>query len=390
MKTAAYPLGQLAVLIEGEVIGDSGLTITGASSLEDAQVGHISYVAGPEALPRGEQSEASALIVTPATLTATKPVIVTEDPRLAFSKVLELFAPERRLPIGLDPTAHLGANAHLGQRVAIGAGAFIGDNVVIGDDVIIHPLAYVGHEVTIGDGTELHPQTYIGDRVTLGKRVLVHAGTAIGGDGFGYLQTDAGHRKIPQIGTVILEDDVEIGANSTVDRATVTATRIGRGSKIDDHVHIAHNVIIGEHCLLCGQVGISGSVVIGNFVVLAGQVGVSDHVHIADKVVISGGAKVWGNICEPGIYSGTPARPHQSAFRVTAVQQKLPDMLKRLRELEKRGGIGRLVGERPFAKNTRGAREIRPLFCGRPSNDHRAGALEAIADTVRSRAISVW
>lgn len=336
MKTAAYPLGQLAVLIQGELIGDSGLTITGASSLEDAQAGHISYVAGREVLWRGEQSEASALIVDKTSLTSCKPIIVTEDPRLAFSKVLELFAPERRLPVGIDPSARVGANAHLGKRVAIGAGAFIGDNVVIGDDVVIHPMVYVGHEVTIGAGTELHPQVYIGDRVTLGKRVQVQAGTAIGGDGFGYLQTDEGHRKIPQIGTVIVEDDVEIGANSTVDRATVTATRIGRGTKIDDHVHIAHNVIIGEHCLLCGQVGISGSVVIGNFVVLAGQVGISDHVRISDKIVVSGGAKVWGNLCEPGVYSGIPARPHQSAFRVTAMVQKLPEMMKRLRELEKK------------------------------------------------------
>ena len=336
MKTAAYPLGQLATLIEGELIGDGGLTITGASSLEDAQIGHISYIAGPEALDRGEHSEASALIVARTTLTTAKPVIITEDPRLAFSKVLELFAPERRLPIGIHPSAIVGANAHLGKRVAIGAGAFVGDNVVVGDDVIIHPLAYVGHEVTIGDGTELHPQVYVGDRVTLGKRVLIHAGTTLGGDGFGYLQTETGHRKIPQIGTVIIEDDVEIGANSTVDRATVTATRIGRGSKVDDHVHIAHNVIIGEHCLICGQVGISGSVTIGNYVVMAGQVGVSDHVTIADKIVVSGGAKVWGDLTEPGVYSGIPARPHVGAFRVTAAQQKLPDLLKRVRELEKR------------------------------------------------------
>jgi UDP-3-O-[3-hydroxymyristoyl] glucosamine N-acyltransferase len=336
MKTAAYPLGQLAILVEGQLIGDSGLTITGASSLEDAQAGHISYVADPGALLRGEQSEASALIVSRTSLTSTKPVIVTEDPRLAFSKVLELFAPERRLPIGIHPTAHVGSNAHLGKRVAIGAGAFVGDNVVVGDDAIIHPMVYVGHEVTIADGAELHPQVYIGDRVTLGKRVQIHAGTTVGGDGFGYLQAEDGHRKIPQIGTVIVEDDVEIGANSTVDRATVTATRIGRGSKIDDHVHIAHNVVIGEHCLICGQVGISGSVSIGNFVVLAGQVGISDHVTITDRVVVSGGAKVWGDISKPGIYSGTPARPHQSAFRVTAAQQKLPDLLKRVRDLERR------------------------------------------------------
>ena len=336
MKNAAYPLMQLAQMIDGELVGDGGITITGASNLEEAQAGHISYLTGPEVLSKGELSGASALIVSPAARTTNKPMIVTEDPRLAFSKVLEIFAPERRLPVGVHPTAQLGRGVHLGRRVAIGAGAFVGDNTLIGDDTIIHPLAYVGHEVTIGEGSEIHPHVYLGDRVVLGRRVLVHAGTAVGCDGFGFLQTDQGHRKIPQIGTVVVEDDVEIGANTTVDRATVAVTRIGRGTKIDDCVHIAHNVVIGEHCLLCGQVGVSGSVTLGNGVVLAGQVGVSDHVTIADGIVVGGGAAVIGDLTEPGIYAGIPARRYQEHYRTQASQKKVPDLLKRVRDLERR------------------------------------------------------
>ena len=336
MKNAAYPLGQLAQILEGELVGDSALAITGVNSLEEARAGQISFVAGPEALPKVQQSQASALIVDPRTRAVPKPIIVTEDPRLAFSKVLELFAPERRLPIGVHPSAHLGANVRLGRRVSIGAGAHLGDNVVVGDNVVIHPLAYIGHEVTIGDGCEIHPQVYIGDRVSLGNRVVIHAAAALGCDGFGFLQTSSGHRKIPQIGTVIVEDDVEIGATSTVDRATVTATRIGRGTKIDDQVHIAHNVVIGDNCLFCGQVGISGSVVIGNGVVLAGKVGVNDHVRICDGVIVGGGAEVVGDITEPGVYSGVPARPHYAARRIVASQKRVPELLSRLRELERK------------------------------------------------------
>jgi UDP-3-O-[3-hydroxymyristoyl] glucosamine N-acyltransferase len=336
MKNAAYPLVQLAQMIDGELVGDGGITITGASNLEEAQAGHISYVTGPDVLFKGEQSRASALIVGPASRTPAKPLIVTEDPRLAFTKVLELFAPERRLPVGVDPTAHLGHGVRLGKRVAVGAGAVIGDNTLIGDDTIIHPLAYVGHEVTIGAGCEIHPHVYLGDRVVLGNRVLIHADTAIGCDGFGYLQTEAGHRKIPQIGTVVIDDDVEIGAGTTVDRATVAVTRIGRGTKIDDCVHIAHNCVIGEDCLLCGQVGLSGSVVLGNRVVMAGKSGASDHVTIADGIILGGGAGVIGDLTEPGVYVGVPARRYQEHFRTLAHQKKIPDLLQRVRDLERR------------------------------------------------------
>jgi len=329
-----YHLGHLAMLVNGTLKGDESIAITGVASLEEAEPGHISYLSDPELRSVGENSRASALIVPVGTQLESKPIIVTEEPRLAFSKVLELFAPERRLPKGIHPLAHIGENVSIGENVGIGAGAYIADNVIIGNNVIIHPLAYVGYEVTIGDDCELFPHSYLGDRVVVGNRVLVHAGAAIGDDGFGYHSDEQGHHKIAQIGTVIVGDDVEIGANSTVDRATVSATRIGSGTKIDDSVHIAHNVVIGENCLLCGQVGIAGSAKIGNNVVMGGQVGVNDHISICDDVVIGGGAEVYGDIDQPGVYSGVPARPHQENLRHLALQHRIPKLLERIEELE--------------------------------------------------------
>ncbi len=336
MNGAKFALGQLAELIDGKLEGDASVTITGVSSLDDATEGHITYVTEEDVLSLGEQSPAAALIVPPGLATDRKPLIVTEDPRLAFSKVLALFAPQRRLPPGVHPTATVGSNVKLGQDVAIGAHVFVGDNAIIGDRVAIHPLAYVGYEVTIGEDTEIHPQTYIGDRVSIGTRCNICAGAVVGSDGFGYLQTEEGHHKIPQIGTVIIEDDVEVGANSTIDRATVSVTRICRGTKIDDQVHIGHNCVIGEHCLLCGQVGIAGTVTLGKGVMLGGQVGINDHTTVGDGVTVGAGSKVYGDLMEPGVYSGTPARPHRQRLRTLAATQKLPELLKRIRELESR------------------------------------------------------
>ncbi len=334
MTHTGYRLGHLAMLVDGMVAGDESVTITGAASLEDAKPGHIAYLSDAEMSSQAENSGASALIVPAGTKLESKPIIVTEEPRLAFSKVLELFAPQRRLPEGVHPLAYVGENVSIGENVGIGAGAYIADNVIIGDNVVIHPLAYVGYEVIIGDDCELFPHTYLGDRVVLGERVLLHAGAVLGSDGFGYHSDEQGHYKIPQIGTVIVGDDVEVGANSTVDRATISATRIGSGTKIDDGVHVAHNVVMGKNCLLCGQVGIAGSARIGNNVMMGGQAGINDHITICDDVVIGGGAEVYGDIDQPGIYSGVPARPHRENLRNLALQHRIPKLLERIEELE--------------------------------------------------------
>lgn len=335
MSAIAIPLSQLAALIEGTTEGEEVL-ITGVNTIDGAVEGEIAFVDCPELLPIGEQSSAAALIVSPSARTQAKPIIITEDPRLAFSKVLALFAPERRVHEGVHPTAVLGHNVKLGADVSIGARTVVGDNVIIEDGSVVHPLVYLGHEVTIGANSEIHPQVYVGERVSIGSNCIVHAGAVIGCDGFGYLQQPQGHRKIPQIGTVIIEDDVEIGANSTIDRATIAATIIGQGTKIDDAVHIAHNCVIGKHCLFAGQVGIAGSTEIGDYVVMGGQAGVNDHVRICSQVIIAGKAGVFSDIEEPGTYSGYPARLHRNQLRVLGATQKLPDLLKTIRELEAR------------------------------------------------------
>jgi UDP-3-O-[3-hydroxymyristoyl] glucosamine N-acyltransferase len=332
----AIPLAKLAALIDGSVEGDTGVSIFGPGVLESAEAGQIVFVERPELLSAGEQSKAAALIVPPAARTSAKPIIVTEDPRLAFQKVLEFFAPEPRVYPGVHPTAVVGHNVTLGEGVSVGAHAVVEDGAVLRDGVLIFPLAYIGHDVEIGEGTRVYPQAYVGERVIIGARCMIHAGAMLGCDGFGFLQTAQGHRKIPQIGTVILGDEVEVGACATVDRATVSATRIGRGTKIDDHVHVAHNCVIGEDCLLCGQVGIAGSTTIGNNVMMGGQAGVNDHVHIADNVIIGAASDVLGDITEPGIYSGYGARPHQTQLRIQAAAVRVPDLLRKVRALEKR------------------------------------------------------
>ena len=335
MSAIAIPLSQLAALIDGTTEGDEVL-ITGVNTIDGAAAGEIAFVDRPELLAIGEQSSAAALIVSPNVKTQAKPIIISEDPRLAFSKVLALFAPERRVYEGVHPTAVLGHNVKLGEDVSVGAHAVIGDNVIIEDGAVIHPLAYLGHEVTIGVNTEVHPQVYIGERVSIGNDCIIHAGSVIGCDGFGYLQQPQGHRKIPQIGTVIIEDDVEIGANCTIDRATIAATIIGAGTKIDDAVHIAHNCVIGRNCLFAGQVGIAGSTEVGDYVIMGGQVGVNDHVRICGQVIIAAQSGVFSDVEEPGTYSGYPARAHRNQLRVLAATQKTPDMIKTIRDLEDR------------------------------------------------------
>lgn len=329
-----YRLAELAERVNGRLCGDGEVTITGVGDVREAGPGQIAFVDGAKVVDLCEACEASAIIVPPDVEIEDRPFIITEDPRLAFSKVLELFAPDRRHEPGIHPTAVLGSNVSIGAGVSVGAQCYVADDVILGAETILHPLVYVGPEASIGESCEVHPQAFIGARVKIGHRVIIHAGAAVGADGFGFLQTPEGHRKIPQIGTAIIDDDVEFGANSTMDRATVGATRIGAGTKIDDQVHVAHNVVIGKNCLLCGQVGIAGSSRIGNNVMMGGQAGVNDHVEIGDNITIGARAAVFGDLHEPGIYSGYPARPHQEQLRLLAQTRKLPELLERIKQLE--------------------------------------------------------
>ncbi|MFO7947463.1 MAG: UDP-3-O-(3-hydroxymyristoyl)glucosamine N-acyltransferase [Armatimonadota bacterium] len=335
MSENGYPLSKLASLINGKQKGRD-VTITGVGTLDEASAGQIVFVENENLVPHGEESDAAALIVPPKTKTSRKPIIVTEDPRLAFSRVLELFAPSVQRYPGVHPTAIVEDGCTIDDDVSIGAHAYVGHNAILREGVTICPLAYVGENTVIEARTVIHPQVYIGERVVIGADSIIHAGAAIGADGFGFAQTSEGHKKIHQIGTVIIEDNVEIGANSTVDRATVTTTRIGAGTKIDDGVHVAHNVTMGKNCLLAGQVGIAGSATIGDNVVMGGQAGINDHISITDNVVIGGGAVVIGDIDEPGVYSGYPASRHGHSMRVLAIQRNLPEMRRQMKTMQER------------------------------------------------------
>jgi len=329
-------LGELASLIGGELAGPAELAITGVGDLADGRPGEIIFIGKPELLAQVEQGEAAALIVPLDVERSTKPMVRCANPRLAFALALAAFAPAPSWTCGRHPTALVAESARLGDEVSIGPFSVIEEEVVIGDQAVIGPQCFIGSGTRIGDRSLLHPQVVIHERVKLGRQVIIHSGTVIGADGFGYAPSEQGLHKIPQLGTVIIGDNVEIGANATVDRATTRATIIGRGSKIDNLVHIAHNVVIGEDCVIVGQVGISGSVRLGNRVMLAGQVGIADHVSLGDDAQVCAQAGVIGDVPSGVMVSGYPARPHREQMRAEAALRKLPELLKQVRALQHR------------------------------------------------------
>ncbi|MEK7823189.1 MAG: UDP-3-O-(3-hydroxymyristoyl)glucosamine N-acyltransferase, partial [Nitrospirota bacterium] len=258
-----------------------------------------------------------------------------DNPYLAFARTLEIFYKAPFNPLGISKESIIGENVSFGSDVSVYPNVYISNNVAIGNRVTIFPFVYIGENVSVGDDSVIYPNAAIREKVKIGKRVIIHSGAVIGSDGFGYVREKEKHYKIPQVGGVIIEDEVEIGANVTIDRATLGNTVIGSGTKIDNLVHIAHNVKTGKNCIILAQVGISGSVEIGDNVVLAGQVGIADHKRIADGVMVVGKSGVTNNL-EPGVYSGTPAIPHKDWLRAQSIYAKLPDILRRLQELERK------------------------------------------------------
>jgi len=329
-------LGELAELVEGELDGDPDICILGAADIGDAEEGDIVFAESPRFLQEAQQSRASAIIVQKGVGNSGKPIIAVENPRYAFARVLKEFSPRKNREPGIHPTCVIGAGTSIGDNPSFGYNVYIGRNTVVGKDVWIYPFAYIGDNVRIGDNCVIYPFVAIHDDVTIGNGVIIHSGTVIGSDGFGYTCVGGEHYKMPQIGTVVIGDDVEIGANVTIDRARTGKTIIGRGTKIDNLVQIAHNTTIGENCVVVAQVGISGSVSVGNGVVLAGQVGIKDHITVGDGAVICARSGVIGDIGPGEFVSGYPARPHKEQMRILAAQQKLPMLLKQIKELEHR------------------------------------------------------
>jgi len=331
-------LRDICELVDGELFGDGDIVIHGVAGIKEAQEGQITFIANTRYLSEIEKTQASAIIVCKGLFFNGKPLIQVTNPYIAWAKVVEDFVskPEEQIK-GVHPTAIIGENVKLGNDITIKAYAFIGDSVQIGDETVISPFVYIGNDSKIGSNTLIYPNVTIREEITIGNRVIIHSGTVIGSDGFGYASDRVKHHKIPQIGTVIIEDDVELGANVTVDRANTGKTVIGRGTKVDNLVQIAHNVIIGENCLIVAQVGISGSAEIGNRVKLGGQAGVVGHIKVGDDAQITAKSGISKSI-PPGqiVWSGVPVMPHSKDLRIQASTRRLPELIDQISEMEKR------------------------------------------------------
>lgn len=330
------PVHKIAELVNGEVVGDGGFIIRGVAAFDNAGPDNITFAASAGHKKRVDETRAPAVIV-PLEIRQSKKILVrVENPYLALAKVSTLFHPVSRPVIGISQLAHVGENFKCGKEISVYPGVFVGDDVTLGDRVTLCPGVVVGNGVAIGDDVFVHPNASILERCQIGSRVVIHAGSVIGSDGFGFASDGDRYHKIPQTGIVRIDDDVEIGACNTIDRATFGSTWIKRGVKTDNLVHIAHNVVVGEDTVLVAQVGISGSVTIGNHAILAGQAGVAEHVTIGNRVTVVGQSGVGKSVPDGQIVSGSPAVPHRLWLKVSSIIPKLPEMKKRIRELEKR------------------------------------------------------
>ena len=331
-------LAQLADALGAERHGDGTVVITGAGGLDDAGPGDLVRVDAPRFLAAALASPAAALLVGPDQDPHGRPALRVRDPRVAFARALELFYPERRPPAGVDPTARLGPDVTLGEGCSVGPYVVLGAGVSLGKNVILHPFVCLGDEVRVGDDSVLFPHVTVYERVTLGRRVRVHSGAVIGADGFGYVLEAGMPRKLPQVGSVVIEDDVEIGANAGVDRATTGVTWVGAGTKIDNMVQVGHNVRMGRGCRIAALVGIGGSSEFDDGVVIGGIAGVKDHVHIGRGAMVGAMAAVWKDVPAGVEVSGQPARPHREQLRTQAAAVRLAQATERIHELERRLG----------------------------------------------------
>lgn len=337
-------LQQLSDIVSGEILrGDPTLDLHGINAIAEAQPGEITFLGNPRYLPALKSSRASAALVAPdfGAVDDVSPdlaLVRVGNPTLAFSSVIRHFGPPAREFVpGVHPTASVATDAVFDAlKVSIGPGAIVDSGVRLGDGTIIHAGAFIGHAAVLGANCVIHSNVTIRERCVLGNRVVIHSSSVIGADGFGYELVKGRHHKIDQVGIVQIDDDVEIGACTTIDRARFGRTWIGEGTKIDNLVQIGHNCVLGKHCIIVSQTGISGSTRLGNYVTMGGQVGVAGHLEIADQVMLLAKSGVTKSLTEPGAYTGYPAKPLLEGRRMLALPGKIPDLIERVRELEKR------------------------------------------------------
>lgn len=338
-------VGELAVLVGGQVIGDPTRMISGVASVTAAGPEDLAFIESEQQADQAVASSAGCLIVPTTVHLPAKTLIQVGRPKLAFAHIVNLFHPPKRPVPGIHPSVILGPGVHLGRGISIGPYAVIEDNVTIGSGSVVGAGVYIGENCLIGEDCVLYPNVTVYANVTLGARVIVHAGAVLGSDGFGYINVDGVYHKFPQVGRLIIEDDVEIGANVSIARGTLDATIIKQGTKIDNLTQIAHNVVIGEHCVLAAQVGVAGSSRIEKGAVIGGQVGIADHVTIGEGAILGAQAGVpTGKRIPAGQFVwGTPARPmrefkaqYGALTRLSRLRVELQELRRRVAQLEER------------------------------------------------------
>ena len=331
-----FTAAEIAKHVDGEVFGDAAVALTGFAPADTARAGDLTFAENDAYLAKAEQGAASAILVSGDVKHGSKVLIRVANPRLAFAKVLILFFPEPELPAGIHSTSIVAASAQIDSSAHIGPHCVIGERVKIGARTALHSGCSLDADCVLGEDVRLFPKVTLYARTQIGNRVRLHAGVVIGADGFGYVLDQGRHLKVPQIGYVVVQEDVEIGANVTIDRGALGATVIGKGTKIDNLVQIGHNVTLGEHCIICSEAGISGSTKVGSYTTLAGQVGLAGHLKIGNKVTVGAQAGVMNDIPDGETWLGSPAMPTRLTKRIFIGWQRLPELLKRVAELEKR------------------------------------------------------
>jgi len=330
-----YTVAEIALLAGGSVIGDASIIVNGFASAAEAKAGDLTFAEKESYFLAAEQGGASVVLVPPGLSSTTKTLIVVADARVAMAKLMPYFFPEQTFAPGIHPSASIAPGARIDPTAHIGPHCAVSDGVTIGARSVLMGGNPVGAGTTVGDDVRLHPQVTLYDRTVVGNRVRIHAGTTIGSDGYGYVFDQGQHRKVLQVGNVVIHDDVEIGANAAIDRGALGSTVIGAGTKIDNLVHVAHNVEMGRHCLIMGQVGFAGSTHLGDYTVIASQSGIAGHLKLGRQSTVGAKSGVMRDIPDGGTVLGIPAAPDKHTKRQWIALQQLPGMLRRVRELEK-------------------------------------------------------
>ena len=330
-----FTAADIAKQLQGEIVGDGSMAITGFAPADTAKAGDLTFAENEAYFAKAEQSAASAILVSGDAKSSGKTLIRVRNVRVGFAKALSLSLPDPKFAAGVHDSAVIAPSAKVDASAHIGPFCVVGERAKIGPRCVLEGGAYVGADCTLGEDVRLFPNVVLYARTQVGHRVRIHAGAVIGADGFGYVFDEGRHLKVPQIGNVIIHDDVEIGANSAVDRAALGSTVIGKGTKIDNLVQVGHNVILGEHNILCGQVGIAGSTKVGNCVTIAGQVGIAGHLTIGNKATLGAQSGVMHDVPDGQTWLHSPAQPDRQVKRMLIAMQRLPELLRRVSELEK-------------------------------------------------------